>query len=239
MGTRTTMNLDELATVRKQAEQTNARLKKRDGSLKGDMGKDAFLKLLVTELRHQDPTQPMQDREFISQMATFSSLEQMTNINTAIQSLYRSSRSAEAYGLLGKRVQGFDNVTGKLIDGTVSRLFYKDNQVRLVVGNRDLGIEDIQSVFPPEEVRKTVREKPVSGIDRPRMARREEIPPAGPDRITYKDEAGETAAVISVDNQVMKKDINNSIKKTPINNDINIEAAAGAYKKTGIPPVSK
>jgi len=51
------------------------------------MGKDEFLKLLVTELQNQDPTNPMQDREFIAQMAQFSSLEQMLNINKGVEKL--------------------------------------------------------------------------------------------------------------------------------------------------------
>ncbi|MDR5658265.1 flagellar hook capping FlgD N-terminal domain-containing protein [Serpentinicella sp. ANB-PHB4] len=46
-----------------------------------DMDKDAFLKLLVTQLQNQDPLSPMEDREFIAQMAQFSSLEQMQNLN--------------------------------------------------------------------------------------------------------------------------------------------------------------
>jgi len=47
------------------------------------LDKDAFLKLLVTQLRSQDPLSPMEDREFIAQMAQFSSLEQMQNLNDA------------------------------------------------------------------------------------------------------------------------------------------------------------
>jgi flagellar basal-body rod modification protein FlgD len=120
------------------------------GTGKGDLDKDSFLKLLVTELRHQDPTNPMNDREFISQMAQFSSLEQMTNINNSIQNMNRSAKSGEAYALLGMRVEAYNPQTERRVSGIVSSIFYKDNEVRLTVGRDIIGLNDIQAVYPPQ-----------------------------------------------------------------------------------------
>ena len=67
------------------------------------LGKDAFLKLLIAELSNQDPLNPMEDREFISQMATFSSLEQMQNMNSTLTSMAEANKfSAVQY--IGKAV---------------------------------------------------------------------------------------------------------------------------------------
>ena len=51
------------------------------------MGKDAFMNLLVTQLQHQDPTQPQDNTEFVAQLAQFSSLEQLTQIQQTLQAI--------------------------------------------------------------------------------------------------------------------------------------------------------
>jgi flagellar basal-body rod modification protein FlgD len=51
------------------------------------LGQDAFMKLLITQLTHQDPTSPKDDTEFIAQLATFSQLEKLTEIATSIKNL--------------------------------------------------------------------------------------------------------------------------------------------------------
>ncbi|WP_285394676.1 flagellar hook assembly protein FlgD [Lysinibacillus sp. fls2-241-R2A-57] len=73
-----------------------------------ELGKDAFLKLLITQLQHQDPTNPMDDREFISQMAQFSSLEQMQNMTKAMESMLASQQQTQMMNyttFIGKEVK--------------------------------------------------------------------------------------------------------------------------------------
>lgn len=69
------------------------------------LGKDDFLKILMTQLTHQDPTKPMEDREFISQMAQFSSLEQMTNMAKGFTDLSSMLSSGQAMNSLGQTVE--------------------------------------------------------------------------------------------------------------------------------------
>jgi flagellar basal-body rod modification protein FlgD len=55
------------------------------GTEQAIMGKDAFLKILLTQLRYQNPLEPVKDTDFIAQMAQFSSLEQMQNMNKNLE----------------------------------------------------------------------------------------------------------------------------------------------------------
>ena len=68
------------------------------------LGKDDFLKLLITQLSNQDPTNPMEDTEFISQMAQFSSLEQITNMNESFSKMAAMINSSQGMNLLGRTV---------------------------------------------------------------------------------------------------------------------------------------
>jgi flagellar basal-body rod modification protein FlgD len=64
------------------ASDTSATTPRRDG-----LGRDAFLQLLVTQMSHQNPLQPQEDGAFIAQLAQFSSLEQLTNIDTTLRGM--------------------------------------------------------------------------------------------------------------------------------------------------------
>jgi flagellar basal-body rod modification protein FlgD len=73
----------------------------------GILGKDDFLKILITQLQNQDPLNPMQDKEFIAQMAQFSTLEQMTNMGKSLENFLKSQEQnymLQASMLIGKTV---------------------------------------------------------------------------------------------------------------------------------------
>ena len=58
-----------------------------DTQKKDPMGRDAFMNLLLTQLQHQDPTQPQADGEFLAQLAQFSSLEQLQQANNKLDTI--------------------------------------------------------------------------------------------------------------------------------------------------------
>lgn len=110
------------------------------------LDKNSFLKLLVTQLSKQDPLQPLNDREFISQMAQFSSLEQMNNVANSMNNL----RSFQANQLVGKVVSGKDFVSGRDISGLVEKIIYDgQGQVFMRIDGRSVKMEDIISVEMP------------------------------------------------------------------------------------------
>ncbi|WP_087972904.1 flagellar hook assembly protein FlgD [Oceanobacillus rekensis] len=92
-----------------------------------ELGKDEFLKILMVQLQNQDPTQPMDDTQFISQMAQFSSLEQMMNMTKSIDTLVQSqliSPVIEYSHMIGKEVsyQAIDQETGVETGSTSSKV---------------------------------------------------------------------------------------------------------------------
>ena len=74
--------------------------------INNQLGKDDFLKILITQLRYQDPLSPMEDTDFIAQMAQFSALEQMQNLS-------QDFSATKAMSLVGKVVYGEIDVPGE------------------------------------------------------------------------------------------------------------------------------
>ncbi|MGP4080225.1 flagellar hook assembly protein FlgD [Pseudalkalibacillus sp. R45] len=90
-----------------------------------NLGKDDFLKILIAQLANQDPLNPMEDREFISQMASFSSLEQMVNMNDTLQNWVSHQNNGQLLQysqLIGKEITWIDksNEDGQPVETTLT-----------------------------------------------------------------------------------------------------------------------
>ena len=121
----------EVEQVRAQAEAFNRAASGRRVP-SDELGKDDFLKILITQLTNQDPTSPMEDREFIAQMAQFSTLEQMTNLSAEFRRLGGLLQSGHAVAMLGRTV---DIVLGSAtVTGTVDEVTGGDYPQVLVNG---------------------------------------------------------------------------------------------------------
>jgi len=122
----------------------NLELNQRNTLPNQNLGKEDFLKILLTQLSHQDPTAPMEDKEFIAQMAQFSSLEQMTNMAADFAKMARMLRVTEASGALGKAVEL--NLEDETVQGVV-RAVTRDEMPQILVNGRYYDWEQVTTVY--------------------------------------------------------------------------------------------
>lgn len=120
--------------------------KKRTGG--SDLSKDAFLRLLTTQLRYQNPLEPTNDKEFLAQMAQFTALEQMNNLNSAFQ-MNRAS------AMINKNIEAEikNEESGEItkVEGKVIAVSVKENKPYLVVQElngkqREVPLDSVKTV---------------------------------------------------------------------------------------------
>jgi flagellar basal-body rod modification protein FlgD len=97
------------------------------------LGKDEFLKLFVAQLQHQDPMSPMKDQEFMGQMASFSTLEQVSKLAAANEKLAAQLSVTGSLGFIGRTVT-YKGAEGVTTTGTVEKVATtKEGTVTLTV----------------------------------------------------------------------------------------------------------
>ena len=109
-----------------------------------ELGKDEFLKILITQLSHQDPTAPMEDTEFVAQMAQFSTLEQMTNMSQEFTRLAGILSAGQAINMLGKTVEVIQGDT--IVTGVVKEIAGGDFP-QLLINGKYYDFQNVQRVM--------------------------------------------------------------------------------------------
>jgi len=111
------------------------------------LGADDFMKLLTTQLTSQDPMNPMKDTEFISQMANFTSLEQMRTLSKSFETFTTDQKLASAPSYLGRQVTITD-VTGD-VTGIVEAIKLKDGKPAIVINGKTYETKLITGIATP------------------------------------------------------------------------------------------
>ena len=101
-----------------------------------EMGKDQFLKLFVAQLQMQDPMNPMKDQDFMGQMASFSTLEQVSNLAKANEVIAANLTQSHAVGLIGRTVT-YPGEDGAEKTGTVEKVSTKGGESVLTVSGTE------------------------------------------------------------------------------------------------------
>ena len=135
------------ATATNSASQTSA------AETASSLGKDEFFKMLIAQLKNQDPLNPQDGAEFSAQLAQFSSLEQLTNLNKTLEAQgasYNALMNLQSVSLVGKEVEAKivdkDTAESKTVTGTVSAVQFKDSSIFLTVNDQEVPLGDVVSV---------------------------------------------------------------------------------------------
>jgi flagellar basal-body rod modification protein FlgD len=116
----------------------------------GELGKNEFLKLLVTEMQNQDPLDPVDNKEMIAQLAQFSSLEQMQNLSSQFESYRHENSVALAYLLGGQNVEA-QMQDGTVVKGLIGNVSWKADALQIEIGGTAYSASQIVSIAKAEE----------------------------------------------------------------------------------------
>jgi flagellar basal-body rod modification protein FlgD len=106
------------------------------------LGQEEFMKILLTQLTYQDPLKPLDNQEFIAQLAQFSSLEQSRQLNSRVDTLLTIQSTTQAVALLNKTVE-INTPNGPAV-GTVTTLTFREGQPFMTIKTaNDAFINDV------------------------------------------------------------------------------------------------
>jgi flagellar basal-body rod modification protein FlgD len=114
------------------------------------IGKDGFLKLLITQMQNQNPLEPMSNEDFAAQLAQFSSLEQMQNLNQGFDKLMAMNKVTTSASLIGKSVSYENPETGQTINGVVNKVIVKNDGLYFSIDGKEVGADLVKEISNPQ-----------------------------------------------------------------------------------------
>lgn len=112
--------------------------------------KQDFLQLLVAQMTNQDPLSPMDNQQFVAQLAQMQSLEELMSINKLSSSVLQQQQISSSSNLIGKSVFAKDDFGG-IVTGVVEKVQIVGGDVRLVVGGTNVSISTVQEISGGED----------------------------------------------------------------------------------------
>jgi flagellar basal-body rod modification protein FlgD len=120
------------------------------------LGKDSFMKLLIQQMKNQDPLEPAKNEEMLAQLAQFQNLEEMDELNSNIVGLAVLQQSnallqqlTSASGLIGKQVEYVDATTGDKHWGVVDSVKIEEGVATLDIDGKSIPLADVVQVGAP------------------------------------------------------------------------------------------
>jgi flagellar basal-body rod modification protein FlgD len=142
------MSPAELQELTYKVEGFNAQIRAQNQGSKNSLSEADFMKLLITQLRNQDPTKPLEDKEFITQMTQLTSLKQLNEMITTMQTFSKELAFTRTLGLVNKWVV-YERTDGVMAQGLVESIRVKNGQTFLNVNNEEVALEQVSEIAAP------------------------------------------------------------------------------------------
>jgi len=111
------------------------------------VNKDEFLKLFVAQLKNQSPLDPLKGHEFIAQLAQFSSVEQLTNLNTSFADEFKFQQLLGGGDLIGRKATYVDIFSGGIGEGIIRGSKITGDTTSVIIDNKEIPISNITGIF--------------------------------------------------------------------------------------------
>ncbi len=112
-----------------------------------NISKDEFLKLFVAQLQNQSPMDPLKGHEFIAQLAQFSSVEQLTSLNSSFEDTLKFQQLTGGSEFIGKKATFFNRASGGLDEGVIQGANTDGNTISVVIGNSNIPLSDVTGIY--------------------------------------------------------------------------------------------